>query len=236
MSDYLLSIERSSPGGGFALYLDGTLLLSRPFEADLPRSPAWFTNLVDALRACGCDPASAPVSYLVGTGPGSFSGIRSVIAALQGLALPGNRPVLGLSSAAAAARALAVSRGVKTVAIVGDARRGSAWYAAYDLADDGTLRLHANGTPPSHTPSDFTLVPYPDLAAALPADAPVASAEIARVRPLLDALPAAWIVEEDLCASAEALASLYFSAPRAAIHDPVPVYLQPAVAPPVAPR
>lgn len=230
MPEFLLSIERSSPHGGFALYRDGALLLSRSFEAGLPRSPAWFTDIVDALRSVEGLAMDAPISYLVGTGPGSFSGIRSVLAALQGLAMPRNRPVLGLSSAAAAARALAVLRGAKTVAIVGDARRGRAWHAAYDLADDGSIRLHATGAAPSHSPADFALVPYPELAAALPAGAPVASAEIARVRPLLAALPPTAIVGEDLCASAEDLAALYLSNPSAAVRDPVPVYLQPAVA------
>ena len=230
MPDFLLSIERSSPRGGFALYRDGSLLLSRPFEAGLPRSPAWFTDIVDALNHVEGLAPDSPISYLVGTGPGSFSGIRSVIAALQGLAMPRNRPVLGLSSAAAAARELAVSRGAGTVSIVGDARRGRAWHATYDLAGDGTLRLHATGAAPSHTPADFSLVPYPGLAAALPAGAPVASAEISRVRSLLATIPAALVVEEDLCATAESLAALYFSNPAAAIRDPVPVYLQPAVA------
>ena len=63
---------------------------------------------------------------VVGTGPGSFAGIRSALAFAQGYAL--RRPsceVLGLPSACALA-------GEGPLAVVGDARRGRFWIALFD--------------------------------------------------------------------------------------------------------
>ena len=63
---------------------------------------------------------------VVGTGPGSFAGIRSALAFAQGYALA--RPsceVFGLPSACALA-------GEGPLAVVGDARRGRFWIALFD--------------------------------------------------------------------------------------------------------
>ena len=79
---------------------------------------AWFErlDLADADR------------ILVGTGPGSFAGIRSAIAFAQGYALGkgGQVEVLGIPSPAALA-----GEGVAQ-AVVGDARQGKFWLALFD--------------------------------------------------------------------------------------------------------
>lgn len=63
---------------------------------------------------------------VVGTGPGSFAGVRSAIAFAQGYALGRQCEVLGLTSAAALAEAGAQR------AVVGDARQGKFWIALFD--------------------------------------------------------------------------------------------------------
>ena len=65
-------------------------------------------------------------TILVGTGPGSFAGIRSALAFAQGCAVGCGCEVLGLTSAAAYARQ------DEPVAVVGDARRGKFWIALFD--------------------------------------------------------------------------------------------------------
>ena len=62
---------------------------------------------------------------VVGTGPGSFAGIRSALAFAQGYALATKCEVLGLPSACALA-------GEGKIAVVGDARQGKAWVALFD--------------------------------------------------------------------------------------------------------
>lgn len=63
---------------------------------------------------------------VVGTGPGSFAGIRSAIAFARGYSLGSGCEVLGLPSACALARE------GEAVAVVGDARRGKYWVALFD--------------------------------------------------------------------------------------------------------
>jgi len=73
---------------------------------------------------------------VVGTGPGSFAGIRSALAFAQGFAIGTNCEVLGLPSpcAVAADYFAALGGGVASVplAVVGDARQGKYWVALFE--------------------------------------------------------------------------------------------------------
>ena len=70
---------------------------------------------------------------VVGTGPGSFAGIRSALAFAQGYALATNCEVLGLPSACAiAAQTFNLQPSTFNLAVIGDARQGKAWVALFD--------------------------------------------------------------------------------------------------------
>ena len=75
---------------------------------------------------------------VVGTGPGSFAGIRSALAFAQGYALATHCEVLGLPSACAIAAQVnqeipsSTSTSSLRLAVVGDARQGKAWVALFD--------------------------------------------------------------------------------------------------------
>ena len=75
---------------------------------------------------------------VVGTGPGSFAGIRSALAFAQGYALGQTCEVLGLPSACACAAQVFNSSSLIPhpsslhLAVVGDARQGKAWIALFD--------------------------------------------------------------------------------------------------------
>lgn len=224
----LLIVERAYGNGSWALYRDGAKVASATFPEGLPRAPEWYANVVAGLAAAGVAPQALDL-LLAGTGPGSFSGIRSVLAALQGLALPRGLPVLGLSSAAALARAVARARGAGTVAVVGDARRGTLWCTVYDVADNGAVTLHGTGGVPAHAASDFA-IPAPDaLAGTIPEGALVVSPEYTHLATTLQALSGAQVLAEEVRPSADDLAGLYFANPDAAVRDPLPIYLHPAV-------
>lgn len=81
------------------------------------RTGDWVTNL---------DLAERPERIVVGTGPGSFAGIRSALSFAQGYAIGSGCEVLGLSSACALAEE------GSSVAVVGDARRGKYWVALFE--------------------------------------------------------------------------------------------------------
>lgn len=72
------------------------------------------------------DLAEKPDRIVVGTGPGSFAGIRSALAFAQGYAIGSGCEVLGLPSACALAQA------DRRVAVIGDARREKLWVALFD--------------------------------------------------------------------------------------------------------
>ena len=73
---------------------------------------------------------------VVGTGPGSFAGIRSALAFAQGFALGQKCEVLGLPSACACAAQVLRENPESTshlhLAVVGDARQGKMWIALFD--------------------------------------------------------------------------------------------------------
>ncbi len=227
----LLVVERAYGNGSWALYDGRDRIASGIFGAGLPRAPEWFADVVAGLSAAGVAPQSLDV-LLAGIGPGSFSGIRSVLAALQGLALPRGIPVLGLASAAAIARATARRYSADVVAVVGDARRGTLWSAVYDHAPEefrvSSFELPVAGANCS-TVQPFNLSTPAELPQAIPQGALVVSPEYTHLAPVLSTLQGVRVVAEDVVSSAEDLADLYFTNPAAAVRDPLPIYLHPAV-------
>ena len=69
---------------------------------------------------------------VVGTGPGSFAGIRSALAFAQGYALGSKCEVLGLPSPCAVAAQVYAGGTGFPLAVVGDARRGKFWIALFE--------------------------------------------------------------------------------------------------------
>ncbi|MDD5706480.1 MAG: tRNA (adenosine(37)-N6)-threonylcarbamoyltransferase complex dimerization subunit type 1 TsaB [Kiritimatiellae bacterium] len=227
---YTLALERSAPTGSLALYDGERPVLTRAFDTGHTRAPEWVAAMGAALDAAGVPPA-ALARLLVGTGPGSFSGIRSALAALHGLALPFDIPVLGLSSAAALARREALVAGADTVAVIGDARRNQLWHAVYRLSSAGRLSLAATGAAPGHDGDDFVLCGWDELPALLPANALLISPDAPRLTAAKAGARLADLLAADVApVTADDLVVLWHSDPDAARRDPVPVYLHPAVA------
>lgn len=143
---------------------------------------------------------------VVGTGPGSFAGIRSALAFAQGYALGKPCEVLGLSSACALA-------GGGKLAVVGDARRGKLWVALFDGFQ--TVR-------------DIFQVEQDALAAAVPDGFRVMTPDAARI----DALLAETFGERyagGQTPMAEGLRRYAEKNPSALVAEPRPIYLNPAV-------
>jgi tRNA threonylcarbamoyl adenosine modification protein YeaZ len=151
----ILAIDLSTPCGHVAL-LDGDgVRFEQTFTSHRSHNSMLYAPLGAALDAAG----SALQSIVVGTGPGSYTGVRISIAAANGVALSRNVPVSGLPSIAALSDA-------EEHLAVGDARRGK-FYAAHicdgrvigeiDLLDESALRiwLEAHAALPRFT-SDAT--------------------------------------------------------------------------------
>lgn len=150
---------------------------------------------------------------VVGTGPGSFAGIRSAIAFAQGFALGRKCEVLGLPSACAVAAVARRSCGEGPLAVVGDARRGKFWIALFE-----GMRLVC---PVFQVERDL-------LPLRVPQGAKVATPDAERIDAVLKEVFGERYVggvkptEEGLRAFAEAN-------PSALAPEPLPIYLNPAV-------
>jgi len=144
---------------------------------------------------------------VVGTGPGSFAGIRSALAFAQGYALGAKCEVLGLPSACACAAE------DKKIAVVGDARQGKVWIALFD-----GYRLE----------KDIFQVNVEALSESVPANCQVTTPDAKRIDGLLRStfgdryLGGQDPTDEGLRLFAEACPSILKS-------EPLPIYLNPAV-------
>ena len=99
-----------------------------------------LVNTVDSVLAqAGMDRADVG-SYVVGRGPGSFTGVRIGISTAKGLARGANVPLLGVSTLDACAWT-AWKAGVRgKLGILADAMRGEVYPALYVLGDEGPER------------------------------------------------------------------------------------------------
>ncbi len=139
-----LALECSTEPRSVALARAGRLLAQIATPENAPRDTPLFGMVEDVLRQSDL-PREAVEVIVLGLGPGSYTGIRSAIAAAQGWALARPVALLGVSSVEAMAiQALAAGlRG--PVGIVLDAQRGEFYLAGYDLQADGPILVEPLG-------------------------------------------------------------------------------------------
>ena len=210
----LLAIDRSTDVQSVALAKDGDIFTFTLEGADA-RCADWAVRIREELAGHGCDLADLD-RIIVGTGPGSFAGIRGALAFAQGAAIgiqskreksSDESIVYGLPSAAA----LAHEGGM--VAVIGDARRGLFWVVVYNGAEKV---------------SDFRLVEKGELVSAVPGAAMVVTSDGVRIGETLKELFGERYVGSQP-PSAQRLLSLALDHPEVLVREPLPVYLSPAV-------
>ena len=117
----ILAIETSTPRASLAL-LDpaaGATVWKGEFVSERAHNAVIFEPLTEALDRCGRNLSL----IVVGTGPGSYSGVRVGIAVANGLSLALAAPAIGISSLPA------FDPGDAEFAVAGDARRESFFLA-----------------------------------------------------------------------------------------------------------
>jgi tRNA threonylcarbamoyladenosine biosynthesis protein TsaB len=136
-----LALDTSTRTGGCAV-LSGDAVMAEvagdPARSHAERLPSDLMTALDLARLSLPDVEL----FAVAVGPGSFTGLRVGIAAMQGLALAARRPLVGVSVLDALARVAVADAAVRRVATWVDAWRGEVYAALYEdgvLVEDATV-------------------------------------------------------------------------------------------------
>ena len=174
---------------------------------------------------------------VVGTGPGSFAGIRAALAFAQGYALGRPCEVLGLPSPCAVAASLKRDRPrLGRLAVIGDSRRGKLWIALFDgfslirdifqIDSPGLMgSVPTEGAGP--VPTSVGACPH-DSAGPVPRDCAVVTVDEARIGERLKAAFGDRYLGGQT-PTAEGLQAFAEANPAALVREPLPIYLNPAV-------
>ena len=192
-----LVIDRSTLVQSAAFVADGTVENAVVLDGLDSRSGAWAAEVLGFAAGRRID------RIVVGTGPGSFAGIRSALAFAQGYAIGSGAAVYGLTSAAALAR-----EGEKLV-VVGDSRRGKCWTSVFDgLSQKG----------------DVVQTGEESLRDAVPPDAKVVTPDAARIGEKLKSVFGERFAGGRIPLAVD-LARFFLADPSALVAEPLPVYL-----------
>lgn len=126
----LLAIETSSELASCAL-LRGDVVLSRASSGVRTHSQSILPMVQELLAEAGVTLAHVDaIAY--GSGPGSFTGVRTACGIAQGLAYGANLPVVPVVTLDAMALACHQQHGAQRIVTVLDARMGEVYWAQYD--------------------------------------------------------------------------------------------------------
>ena len=196
-----LVIDRSTDVSSLAWVGGDGAVEAKVLEGTDCRAGVWAAD-VEAFLA-----GRRPDRIVVGTGPGSFAGIRAALAFAQGYAIGSGASVMGLPSACAFAKAEG------PLAVVGDARRGMYWVALFDGR---------------HLVTDVFQVDAETLPKRVPLGVTVTTPDAKRI----DALLREKFAESYAgggTPTAEGLAAFFAADPSVLRTEPLPIYLNPAV-------
>jgi tRNA threonylcarbamoyladenosine biosynthesis protein TsaB len=118
----ILAFDLSTGQGSLAFSIDAQLLAQHEWLNDRRNSAPFFQALEEIVRAQG-----APELIVVGLGPGSYTGTRIAISAAIGLQMTSGAQLCGVPSICAISAE-------DDFAVIGDARRGSFFFARISRA------------------------------------------------------------------------------------------------------
>ncbi len=125
----ILAIETSADLASAAL-LQGDQLLFQESSGVKTHSDTILPMVQKLLKQAGIGLAQCD-ALAFGSGPGSFTGVRTASGVVQGLAFGSNRPVIPVVTLAAMAQACRDQTGAVDVVAILDARMGEVYWAQY---------------------------------------------------------------------------------------------------------
>jgi tRNA threonylcarbamoyladenosine biosynthesis protein TsaB len=128
---WVLALDTTTRGGSSALLRDGAIVHEVTADAGVSQAERVPLELIALLERERLTLAEID-AFAVGSGPGSFTGLRVGIAAMQGLACATGRPLVGVSTLDALARIVVRAEpGAARIAAWVDAWRGEIYAASY---------------------------------------------------------------------------------------------------------
>jgi tRNA threonylcarbamoyladenosine biosynthesis protein TsaB len=137
----ILSIDTATPIAALAVTDDDRPLAELSIDAGAKRGEVMALKVDEMLKGLGLEPADLE-AYAVGIGPGSFTGLRSSLAFIKGLALANPGPVAGVSTLHALAMNGADYSG--PVLPVIDAKKGEVFTALFRSDDSGVVERESD--------------------------------------------------------------------------------------------
>ena len=145
----ILAIDTSTKNLSLALAQDADILKCRNRKLQRPLSSSIMPGVRDILKCAGMALEQLD-GFVIGLGPGSFTGLRVGLSTVKGLVFAVNKPVVGISSLDALA--LGVKENDVQVCALCDAKRNMAYACAYHKTAAGLRRL-----------CDYTLAEVKDI-------------------------------------------------------------------------
>jgi tRNA threonylcarbamoyladenosine biosynthesis protein TsaB len=133
----VLALDTTTQPGSVALVDEEQIIDERRGDRARTHAERLPGELLALLAAHGRAPSDIDL-FAVASGPGSFTGLRIGIATVQGLALVGGRPVVGISTLEVLGQLGGIDCSIGTkVAVWLDARRRDVFAALYRVTDAG---------------------------------------------------------------------------------------------------
>lgn len=124
------AVEQSTVRGSLAAMRGTNVIAERCWDAETGIKQALSVHLADLQTTGELDLAKVDC-FVLGTGPGAYTGLRCAAALLSACALPDARQVYAVSSAEVLAWQLGVEHDGQRVMIIGDARGNYLWYKIF---------------------------------------------------------------------------------------------------------
>lgn len=141
----IFGLDSAGKTAGVAVLRDGRLIYECYLATGHTHSETLLCLCQNAFDSAGLSPAQVDV-FAASAGPGSFTGLRIGLAAVKGLAFPGDTPCAAVSTLEALVYSAAVEG---TLLCALDARRGEVYWAAFRAADGTVERLCPDGSAPA---------------------------------------------------------------------------------------
>jgi tRNA threonylcarbamoyladenosine biosynthesis protein TsaB len=143
----VLALDTTTRSGSAAVVEDGAIRAELTGDASRTHGERLPADLMAALELASRTLEDVDV-LAVAAGPGSFTGLRVGIAAIQGLAMATGKKIVPVSALdALAAWASAAPRSPRSIAAWMDAQRGEVFAALYDASGTTVLRPATSLTP-----------------------------------------------------------------------------------------